>query len=99
MELIDEVKAYLDITWDDSATNIKLQGMIERAKKRLIELSGNDDLNFDIEDSPKELLLNRVRYERSGALDEFESDYKQEIIFLQNREKVKRSIVNDTEQT
>lgn len=90
MQLLDDLKCYLDITWEDEATDNKLIGMIERGKRRFIELSGNEQLDFEKEDLPKELLFNRIRYERSGALDEFETSFRKEIIYFQNREKVKR---------
>ena len=90
MTLLDELKNYLDITWQDEATDNKLLGMISRGKRRLLDLSGNENLDFEKEDIQKDLLFNRIRYERSGALDEFESAFKKEIIYFQTREKVKR---------
>lgn len=35
MALLDDVKNYLDITWDDELTNTKLSGIIERGKNFL----------------------------------------------------------------
>lgn len=88
MELLAEVKAYLDITWDDKPTNIKLQGMIDRSIYRLNDLLGAE-IDFKEDLTAKELLLNRVMYERSAALDDFEKNYQSEIIFLQNKYRVK----------
>ena len=39
-ELLEEVKNYLDITWEDEATDQKVEGMINRGKARLEEIAG-----------------------------------------------------------
>lgn len=80
--LLDDVKNYLDITWEDEATDKKVSGIIERGKKYLNRVAGTE-LDYEIEDKPKELLLDYCRYVRSGALEEFQNNFLSELLSLQ----------------
>lgn len=82
MALLDEVKNYLDITWTDTQTDIKLTGIIERGKKYLNRIAGKE-LDFATEDKPKELLLDYCRYVRSNAIEMFQQNYLHELLSLQ----------------
>lgn len=89
MELLEEVKNYLDITWQTtSEEDKKLLGMIERGKAALSGKLG--DCDFEEETQEKTLLFNHVMYERSGALHEFWKNYREEIISLRLRKRVQR---------
>ena len=80
--LLEEVKNYLDITWEMTlAEEAKLASMIERGKAALSGKIGRCD--FEGETQEKTLLFNHVMYERAGALNEFWSNYRGEIISLQ----------------
>lgn len=84
MELIEEVKNYLDITWELSAgEKEKLSGIIERGKAYINGKIG--ECNFELQTQEKDLLMNYCMYARSGQTDEFIKNYKQEIISLQMR--------------
>lgn len=87
--LLNELKAFLDITWSDEATELKLNGMLHRSIFRLKELV-DTKLDFESDETAKELLFNRVMYDRSGALDDFEKNYLSTIVFMQNKYKVSR---------
>lgn len=80
--LLDEVKNYLDVTWDDAQTDSKLQGIIERGKSYLNRVAGKE-LDFNAEDKPKELLFDYCRYVRSNALEVFQQNYLHELLSLQ----------------
>lgn len=80
--LLNEVKSYLDITWDDPQTDLKLLGIIERGMKYLNRVAGTE-LNYTINDKPKELLLDYCRYVRSNALEMFQQNYLHELLALQ----------------
>lgn len=82
MALLDEVKNYLDITWDDGQTDLKLIGIIERGKKYLNRTAGKE-LDFEADDKPKELLFDYCRYVRSNALEMFQQNYLHELLSLQ----------------
>ncbi len=81
MAILDDVKAYLDITWEDQPTNNKLTGIIERGKAYLNDISGAT-LNYDVEDKPRALLFDYCRYARSNALEMFPVNFKSELISL-----------------
>ena len=89
MDLLEEVKNYLDITWQTtSEEDKKLLSMIERGKAALSGKLG--DCDFEEETQEKTLLFNHVMYERSGALDEFWKNYREESISLRLRKRVQR---------
>lgn len=95
MALLDEVKNYLDITWETTPEeDQKLSGMVERAETALSGKIGECD--FEEETQEKALLMNYVMYERAGALADFWQHYRGEIISLRLRNKVKE---HDREQT
>lgn len=80
--LLKDVKSYLDITWVDVTTDIKVTGIIERGIKYIDRIAGSA-MNYTVEDKPKELLLDYCRYARSNALDMFQNNYLHELLSLQ----------------
>lgn len=87
--LLDAVKNYLDITWDDEAGDERLAGIISRGM-RYIDAAAGEACNYTIEDKPRELLFDYVRYVRSGALDQFMTNYLPELTSLQIAKEVSR---------
>jgi hypothetical protein len=86
--LLEAVKNYLDITWDDPAGDEKLVGIIARGKRYLDKVAGAE-LDYLAEDKPRELLFDYCRYVRSNALDEFQNNYLPELLTLQISQEVK----------
>ena len=86
-DLIDSVKNYLDITWNDNQTDKKLSGIIARGIKYIDGVSGTEN-DYTIDDKPKELLLEYCRYVRSNALPEFQNNYLSELLTLQINQEV-----------
>jgi len=86
--LLDAVRNYLDVTWTDDAGDEKLSGIIARGMKYLNSVAGTE-LDYTIEDKPRELLFDYCRYVRSNALDEFQTNYLPELLTLQISEEVK----------
>lgn len=80
--MLEEVKDYLKITWDDEDQN--LARMITGAKTYLNNLVGVE-LDFVQDDDPKTLLLDRCRYVYNNASEYFEENFQQEILRLQLR--------------
>ena len=87
--LLEAVRNYLDITWDDPDGDTKLSGIIGRGMKYLNKAAG-EELDYTVEDKPRELLMDYCRYARSNALNEFQTNYLHELISLQNEYEVKR---------
>ena len=87
--LLDAVKNYLDITWEDEVGDEKLAGIISRGM-RYIDAVAGETCDYTIEDKPRELLFDYVRYVRSGALDQFMTNYLSELTSLQIAKEVAR---------
>lgn len=87
--LLDEIKNYLDITWDDEATGKKLTGLIASGMRYLDGKAG-EELDY-IEPGGDGLTLLReyVRYTRDGAMDVFENNYLHLLLAMQNERRVK----------
>lgn len=80
--LLDAAKNELDITYNDTATDQKLQGSLERGIKSINEVAGAE-LDYSVEDKPREMLYQYIRYDRAGRLNEFKRDYLHELYDLQ----------------
>jgi hypothetical protein len=94
--LLDAVRNYLDITWEDADGDLKLIGIISRGIKYINSVAGTE-LDYTIEDKPRELLFDYCRYVRSNALDEFQTNYLPELLSLQIRQEVARYIDENSE--
>lgn len=86
--LLEAVRNYLDITWVDVAGDVKLSGIIARGIKYIDSVAGAE-MDYTVEEKPRELLLDYCRYVRSNALDEFQTNYMHELLSLQISEEVK----------
>jgi hypothetical protein len=80
--LLNDIKNYLDITWDDEAGDAKLSGIAERGIQYINGVAGNE-MDYTIEDKARELLFDYCRYARSHALDDFQKNYRHELNTLQ----------------
>ncbi len=94
--LLNELKNYLDITWEDDQTDIKLLGMIERGMKYLNRVAGTE-LDFTVNDKPKELLFDYCRYARSNALEMFQQNFLHELLSLQIQAEVDSYEASDSD--
>lgn len=87
LELLTALKNYLDVTWEDEAGDLKLSGLLARGIKYLNKVAGAE-LDYSVEDKPRELLFDYVRYARSNALNEFQTNYLHELLTLQISQEV-----------
>jgi hypothetical protein len=79
--LLDDVKDYLNITWQDGKTDSKITGYINRGMARLQQIAGAS-LDFTEEGQPRALLLDYCRYANSQALEVFEKNFEAELLDL-----------------
>lgn len=93
--LLEAVRSYLDITWQDDAGDLKLTGIILRGMRYIDHIAG-EMLDYSAEDKPRELLMDYCRYVRSNALDEFATNYLHEILDLQQSKEVERYITEQS---
>lgn len=92
MSLLQELKDYLKITWDNE--NAYLQIIINRGQEYLKDLTGTE-LDFDTEGQAKSLLLDYCRYYYNNALEYFEDNFQKQIVRLQLKEATKGVIVDE----
>lgn len=85
--LLGAVKNYLDITWNDPAGDEKLSGIIARGIKYINSAVGAE-MDYTLEEKPRELLFDYCRYVRSNALNEFQENYLHELLSLQIAQEV-----------
>ena len=75
---LEEVKNYLQITWDDPDTNQRLTGIIARGESYLEHIAGGS-LDFSEESRPRALLLDYCRYANANALEDFPVNFLAEL--------------------
>lgn len=84
---IDTLKNYLDITWDDEHTNAKLTGILSRAQEKLCAYAGTD-LTFADGTDEQQLLFDLCRYVWFNVPENFEENYKHDLLMLRAKYKV-----------
>lgn len=87
--LLTDARLTLDVTWDDSETNLKISRIIERAKARLNEQAGTE-VDYLADPTAEQLLLDYVRYIWNNSAEDFEVNFKNNLVSFRNRYKVKK---------
>ena len=87
-ELLEPVRNYLDVTWIDIETDVKLTGIIDRGMAYLDSIAGAT-MDYVIEGKARELLFDYCLYVRSNSLSEFQQNYLAELLSLQISQDVK----------
>lgn len=90
--LLEAIKDYLSITWQDDKTDARVKGYIDRGMKRLQNIAGAS-LDFTVEDLPRSLLYDYCRYANSQALEVFEKNFQAELTDLYLR--TQAAIIDD----
>ena len=88
MDLLKELKNYLDITWDNEDTDSKLTGILGRAESTLNAYAGYE-ISFSEQPDSKQLLFDCCRYIYNNALEDFKINFQQELIMLRANQAVK----------
>lgn len=81
--LLEDVKDYLQITWNDEATDRRIGSLIASGKAYLDRKLGTAG-DYSEPGTPRTLLFEYVRYARDAALDVFENNYRSMILMAQN---------------
>lgn len=85
--LLADVKNYLDITWDDEATDAKISGLIASGMVYLNQKYGQE-ADYTADGMPRTLLMEFVRYARDSAMDVFEENYLALLLGMQTERQV-----------
>lgn len=79
--MIEKLKKYLSITWEDDDIDNRLEELLEQSKTSLNSLIG---VELDYEDKElEELLFNRVRYAYNNSIEYFEENFHSQILRIQ----------------
>lgn len=79
---LDTVKDYLDITWQDTATDSKVASILKRAESTIKKYLG-DEVDFTDETTEEaQLLLDCCRYIWNHAFEDFETNFGQQLYAL-----------------
>lgn len=89
--LLADVKNYLNITWEDEATDSKISGLIASGAVYL-DIKNGEQADYTQDGLPRTLLMEYVRYARDNALDVFENNYQALILGMQNEKVVSRYV-------
>lgn len=95
VELLFDIKNYLNITWDDEGTDANIRSFIGSSIAYLNK-KGGGELDYISDGDPRTLLFERVRYMRDSALDVFENNYRSLILAMQNERLVKNGGMEST---
>lgn len=95
--LLSDVKNYLNITWDDEATDAKISGLIASGMVYL-NLKYGAEADYTADGMPRTLLMEYVRYARDSALDVFETNYQALLLGMQNERLVSIYALDDSVQ-
>ena len=96
-DLLSDVKNYLNITWDDDATDNKMRGIIASGMMYLNSKAGAE-MDYQADGAARTLLFEYARYMRDEALDVFENNYLSMILDMRHERMVK-DYVQETEPT
>lgn len=80
--MLEEVKKYLAITWNDDITNTNVENSINEGKGYLQEIVGSS-IDFDTDKIARALLKDYCRYVRNYSLEYFEVNFQSALIKLQ----------------
>ena len=89
MSLFEELKNDDDITWDDEATDEKINNILNRAKSILSNYAGVTVTFDETQESEKQLLLDCCRYIKCKAYEDFKVNFAADLINLRSKYAVK----------
>lgn len=85
--LLEDIKNYINITWNDEATDKKIGGLIASGMVYLDSKYG-EAADYTADGMPRTLLFEYVRYARDSALEVFENNYQALILDMQTEKAV-----------
>lgn len=86
--LLEELKLYCGITWEDPVTDRQVRTLMENGMA-FLDLKRGAPADYHTPGLPRSLLMDYVRYGRAEALDVFEENYLSLITAMQNERRVK----------
>lgn len=94
--MLEDIRRYLQITYEDEDTDQVLRGLIGRGKQIIDDYAGTPQ-DYDSEGMARQLLFDYVRYGRSHALEMFEINFRRDLIALRELAEEKMNENQDTD--
>lgn len=79
--LLEDIKNYLDITYEDPDGAMKLYGIIQRGEAYLDKVAGKKQ-DYEEEGLPRALLFDYCRYARNNVIELFKENFQSELVAL-----------------
>lgn len=95
--LAEKLKRYLDITWTDAHTDQKVQDILARAQTKICAYAGTE-LDFSDDSDEQQLLFDLCRYIYNNASEDFEDNYRSDLIMLRAKYKTE-AMTDESEET
>lgn len=89
-DLLNIIKQFLNITWDDEVTDNELLLHIKNGTSDIDYKTGKK-FDYTTPGKHQELLSNYVMYARSGALSDFYNNYQSELLALQLKTRIENN--------
>ncbi len=80
-KLLEDVRNYLDITYQDAETDKKITGIVARGIAKLDGIAGTKQ-DYETEGRPRALLFDYCRYARNNVVELFEENFQSDLIAL-----------------
>ena len=96
-DLVNKVKNYLDITWEDDKINDKIAGITNRAIRVLQSYAGKA-IVIEKDSDEEQLLLDLCRYIYNNAYEDFKNNFSSELIMLRTKYQCDRESENDEQE-
>lgn len=87
--MLESLKNYLNITYEDPETDRMLESALERGQVILNDYAGMEQ-DYEREGLPRQLLFDYCRYIRSHAAEMFEVNFRHDLIALREMAEVRR---------
>lgn len=88
MDLLQDLKDKLNITWDEEETNRKLESILENALAVMNYKLGADNIDYVAPGMEHNLLLNYCMYVWNNCENEFDNNYLNEIYQIRHKYEV-----------
>lgn len=86
--MLDELKNYLDITWDDDDTNKKISQLLDRALKIIKGYACNQEIDYTVDLFAKQLLFDLCRLIYNNAYEDFGTNFAGELLLLRAKYRI-----------
>ena len=97
--MLDELKNYLDITWEDDSTNSKINQRLDRASNIIKSYACNQDIDYSVDLFAKQLLFDLCRYIYNSGYEDFGTNFAGELLLIRSKYRIENTDLGDVDET